>query len=334
MKRPGYRPAMFRYPFSNSAPWLPLRLTMTRRLMRSMSATSCAASAADMSRSWWLWTSMNGYFARAGLCSGTTSVDFGSYSSIDIVCPAAGLGRAAAAAARRNAAGTSRRLTPRTARLRLQDRVDLAAVVDVVSREEPDDARDGQPAEVRMLSGARELLRREGREELDVRPPERREEREALGRVPPLVAAHARPDVLVHPDELGIVALEHRPDPVPPEQLDLRKVRQDLTGRPLARRRRRGQRPARRARHAAREAPRRLPEDPHGIPPLHVAFDPADVFLEGLRHRFTPSASALYEFRTSKSLYFQHVGRRPGCTSRFFWAEAGIPGPNRSLFRI
>ena len=40
---------------------------------------------------------MNGYFARAGLCSGTTSVDFGSYSSIDIVCAEA---KAAEAAAR------------------------------------------------------------------------------------------------------------------------------------------------------------------------------------------------------------------------------------------
>src|SRR5579864_1340229 len=33
---------------------------------------------------------MNGYFARFTMCSGTTSVDFGSYSSMDIVCAASG----------------------------------------------------------------------------------------------------------------------------------------------------------------------------------------------------------------------------------------------------
>ena len=60
---------------------------MTCMPIRSISDTSFAASSADMSRSWWLWTSMNGYFAFCGWCSGTTSVDFGSYSSIDIVAP-------------------------------------------------------------------------------------------------------------------------------------------------------------------------------------------------------------------------------------------------------
>ena len=62
---------------------------MTFMWIRSMSATSFAASAAEMSVSWWLWTSMKGYFACAGWCSGTTRVDLGSYSSIDIVCAAA-----------------------------------------------------------------------------------------------------------------------------------------------------------------------------------------------------------------------------------------------------
>ena len=70
---------------------------MTRRLIRSMSATSFAASSAVMSRSWWLCTSMNGYFAFCGWCSGTTSVDFGSYSSIDIVWASAAAGHSAAA---------------------------------------------------------------------------------------------------------------------------------------------------------------------------------------------------------------------------------------------
>src|SRR5262245_25927246 len=199
MKRPGYRPAMFRYPFSNSAPWLPLRLTMTRRLMRSMSATSCAASAADMSRSWWLWTSMKGYFARVGLCSGTTSVDFGSYSSIDIVCPAAALGRDAAAAAHSSSAtGASGRLTPGTALPRPQDRVDLVPVVDVVPREQLHDAPDRQVPELGVLPAAAELLRRQHREQLDVRFPERRVEGEALRRVAALVPSGARPDLLVH----------------------------------------------------------------------------------------------------------------------------------------
>src|SRR4030095_9408279 len=62
-----------------------------------MSETSLAACAGVMSVSWWLWTSMNQYLAEAGAGSGTTSVDLGSYSSIDRVCAATPPGAARAA---------------------------------------------------------------------------------------------------------------------------------------------------------------------------------------------------------------------------------------------
>src|SRR5215831_4498574 len=109
---------------------------------------------------------MNGYFARVGLCSGTTSVDFGSYSSIDIVCAEATADRAAP----RSAAPRRRRRSARTvARLLLrQDRFDLARVVHVVAGEQPDDPVDRQAPELRVATGPRAVLRGERGEQRDV----------------------------------------------------------------------------------------------------------------------------------------------------------------------
>ena len=40
----------------------------------------------DVEIAGWLWMSTNGYFALVRICVGTTSVDFGSYSSKSIFC--------------------------------------------------------------------------------------------------------------------------------------------------------------------------------------------------------------------------------------------------------
>src|SRR5262245_60491739 len=117
---------------------------------------------------------MNGYFARAGLCSGTTSVDFGSYSSIDIVCPAAAAGQTMAAA--RNRPRSARRFSAPRTRLPVEDRLDLPAVVDVVPGEEAGDAGDRQAAELGVTAGALPLPGRKFRQEPEVRAPQRGKE--------------------------------------------------------------------------------------------------------------------------------------------------------------
>src|SRR5262249_19233230 len=157
------------------------------------------------------------------LCSGTTRVDLGSYSSIDIVCAAATAeprtAESATTAARTRSAGRTGLLCP-------ENRVDLPRVVDVVAGEQPADVEDGEAAELAVARPTPKGLRREHGQQRDVRAPERGEEREALPRIPFLVAADAGPDLLVHAHDLRLVALEHRPDAVAPQELDLGEVRQ------------------------------------------------------------------------------------------------------------
>ena len=96
---------------------------MTRMFNASMSATSFATASAERSVSWWLWTSMNGNFARLTSCPGTTSVDFGSYSST--VIEGTGVGQGGACPRARPAANSAP--TPRICQRSFSCRASVSA---------------------------------------------------------------------------------------------------------------------------------------------------------------------------------------------------------------